>query len=160
MALALPALTNALAAVLSKPSDSSAAAAQAIADAYTTYAQAGQFLAGTLAPLTAQGKALAATLLTGFTSLTLPGGCMGFETGLITFWTGAVIIGTNPGATVNCPGAVGLSNAIAAAFSAPQPSGQAAAQLLATLLDTASRTTIGSVTIPGPPPVVTPTPII
>lgn len=160
MALALPVLTNALVAALSKPNDSAAAAAQAIADAYTTYAQGGQFLASTLAPLDAQGKVLAATLLTGFSSLTLLGGCTGFETGLIAFWTGAIIIGAAPGATVNCPGAIGLSNIIAAAFASPQPSGEVAAQVLATILDTATRTVIGSVTIPGPPPVVTPTPII
>lgn len=135
-----------------------AASANALAKAYSAYAESGAF--GLSLPTITGEAALAATILAAIAtpasgSPAAFGGA--WSSGLVTFWTGvAVAGGSGAGATAGCPGAAVAGTAITAAVGNIANTSATAAASIAAALHTATLTVTAALTIPPNPPVVFP----
>ena len=128
---------------------SPAAAANALATAYDSYASGATFGAG--APvLTGRKSVMASTLAAG---MAVPGAVATFAgawaTAVGSYWTGVTVAGGQVGTCPTCPGAAGLTAGLTALFSNLANTAASAAAGLASALDTATRTCVATV---SPPP--------
>lgn len=161
MALVTATLQASLTALLTADNADPATVATGLANNYVAYAQSGQFLLGTLGPMTALAAPLAQTLLAGMQAQTLAAFANAWSTGLTTLWIGVPIIGGLVGATINCPGAATVATSMLATFATPAASRADGVLRLVTELDTATRTVLGAgSTITVPPVVIPSTPIV
>jgi hypothetical protein len=160
MPLVPQSLSAQLFAVLNSYPETVLQAAQGLASAYATYAQAGIFLSGTLAPLTAQQAAMMQTLFAAMSAYgTIQEHATAWGSALAAFWVGAPVVGVNAGATIGCPGAGAAAAAISLSLRTMPPDVATAAAELADALHTATTTVTATVSLPGPP-FTTITPII
>ncbi len=152
MPLDVSALTDNMIDLFGEPSESKSEAAIALADVYALYAAAGLFGASTVTIDGPREAALATALEVGLVEP--PAGsmatfCAAWGTGLGAFWTGAVVVGAQAGATNSCPGAAALGAALVAALSNPQHTKETAAAAFAAALHAATVTVTATV---APPP--------
>lgn len=153
MPLIVSTLQAALQAVFEANLSSSQAAADALAKAYATYAQAGTFGASLPVFTGLEQKALSTTLLASFASPQPPNPAAwgaAWATGLANFWMAPPIVISGPqvGVVTGIVGAPLLATSLLAMI-VPQQSAATAAATLAAQLHTATLTVIGVV---SPPP--------
>lgn len=152
MALDKPGLTSDLQAILESMPPTASDAAEAMANAYGTYAQTGQAGAGLPVVTPAHKSALKATLLAAISNplIGLPATFAGaWGNGVDTFWTGMPIAGAVSGSTAGCPGKGALIGSLSGVFANPLNTAAICAAGMANALDTATKTVIATV---APPP--------
>lgn len=155
MALNPTSLASDLDDIFSSYPDSAEEAAHRFALAYASYCEDGMFNASTMPSCAVIATAVEGALLSALPQQTSIAFAQAIANALTTSWVGIPVVGPQTGATIGCPGAVGLVASLSAILNSQPATTLAAAQQIAGALHSATISVTALISIPSPPtPVV------